>query len=75
MENPVRLTVTLDLETAPDTEAVELQWLLNLLREELIRSKRFRSKIRGVKFAQEPHGRRSLDRSKVDEPLLEQGAR
>jgi hypothetical protein len=46
----VQLSVTVDLETASDTEAVELQWLLNLLREELTKSRAFRGKIRRVQF-------------------------
>jgi hypothetical protein len=52
----IKLSVTLELETSGDTEAVQLQWLLNLLRAELFLSRTFRSRIRRIQFLQgAPH--------------------
>jgi hypothetical protein len=49
-ENTVTVRLSVDVETGGDTDAEELGWMLNMLRDELRRWPHWRTKIRGVKF-------------------------
>ena len=48
--NTVTMRVAVDVETGGDTDAEELGWMLNMLREELRRWPRWRGKIRSVQL-------------------------
>jgi hypothetical protein len=49
MNQPVKVRVCIELETHGDREAEELTWLLNLFREEMVKS-RWVGKIRRVEM-------------------------
>jgi len=49
-ENTVTMRLSVDVETGGDTDAEELGWMLNMLRDELRRWPRWRGKIRSVRL-------------------------
>jgi hypothetical protein len=49
-ENTVTMRLSVDVETGGDTEAEELGWMLNMLRDELRRWPHWRAKIRRVEL-------------------------
>ena len=49
--NTVKLQITIELETHGDTEAEELGWILNLLRNELSRARNWKGRVKGVRFS------------------------
>lgn len=49
--NPIKMHVTLEIETSGETEAEELGWMLNLLRFEMSQwSTNWKGKVRRVQF-------------------------
>ncbi len=50
MDNPIKVRITMELETDGQTDAEELGWIVNLLRFELAHWPRWIGKIRRVKM-------------------------
>ncbi len=57
MDTPVKVRLTLELETNGQTHAEELGWILNMLRFELAHWPRWTGKIRRVEMLSSPPGR------------------